>query len=438
MPSIRSIILLLVAVVLSGSAGAAQVSAPPTTKTKPIHVHSVTVKATGDETAIEIDASGPLTPRIGKIENPRQIVIDLPNAAISDHPKPIDFHSDAVAAIHLAQLPTQPPLTRIIVDLRQALAYDWDSSHNRLRIHLRAQTATAAPEPVSASVPNAVLVNGTRLMAGSSVTAADHAMELKLGRGGNIRVCPGTTVSVTPSRNGDDLLLGMNTGAIETNYSLAASADSILTPDFRILLAGPGDFHFAISADSHGNTCVRSLAGNTASAIVTELVGDGSYQVKPSEEVVFHAGQLRQIDSRVPEDCGCPVPGLVNVASAAASQPAAARGNSELGNAASGMPAKIAASQPETAAVPEIKPGDVHVQVDAPLVFHAAKPVPVLETPTREVQNLPAGIKAPVSPIPNMALPPATAEAANAGAQTSAPHRSLLGRIKGFFGRLFS
>src|SRR4051794_1007623 len=91
---------------------------------------------------------------------------------------------------------------------------------------------------------------GTQIQSGSSVTAGDAAAVLRLRRGGEVRVCPRTGVSVAASPNGRDLLWGMNSGSIEAHFTLSASSDTVMTPDFRILLAGPGIFHFAISADA--------------------------------------------------------------------------------------------------------------------------------------------------------------------------------------------
>ena len=61
-----------------------------------------------------------------------------------------------------------------------------------------------------------------------------------------------------------------------------------------------------MSADARGNTCVHTLPGNTAALVVSELMGAGSYQVKPSESVYFAGGKVANA-SIEEEACGCPV-----------------------------------------------------------------------------------------------------------------------------------
>jgi hypothetical protein len=471
----------------------------------PIVVRSVRVFTGPAGPVVEILSSRPLVPTISKLDNPLRLVIDLPNADLpnadlpnadrpnADRPNAllpnalrsgsknrIDFSSQEIRRVRVNQYQNTPPVTRVVVDLLKPVGHTWDAAGNRLMIRLHAaDESMAKPSSIPAftqgiqpvAVPlgpgssGMVVLAGGRAAPGSSVTAGSDTSVLRLERGGEVLVCPGTTVSVTSSQTGHALMLGMSTGALEAHYNLDASADSILTPDFRILLAGPGEFHYAVSADSRGNTCVRALPGNTASVIVSELLGDGNYQVKPTEQLVFRSGHLNLVDAAVPASCGCPPPPIpvlrasamaVLVASDAklhssssSSQPVRlAQPSDELKPVAlaasascaevsgrSSSPVNVSVLPPETASLPPSKPDDVHVQVEAPFVFRAndaraddqpvVKPAPVLEAELLQVRDLPrpATFETEVLPPPHNRSRPA--------------HRGVLAKIKGFFVAVF-
>jgi len=277
-----------------------------------------------------------------------------------------------------------------------------------------------------ASVRGSVLFasSGTRITSGSTVTAGEIPATLSLVRGGEVRVCPGTQLSVTSSGNGRELMLAMNTGAIEAHYQLQASADTVLTPDFRILLAGPGVFHFAISADARGNACVKALASNTASLIVSELSGAGAYQVKPNEQILFKNGQVSEYDHLVPPGCGCPPPPPVSVAEAKPAprpQPKPAE-----------TPALVPASKPPAQ--------DVHVQVEAPFVFKAgnqdeeiAQGVAKLRLTSGSQLPTPVGSPPPVASTAHQA-PTVTA---SGSPKEPSPKKGFFGKVRSFFAAVF-
>src|SRR5271169_241452 len=278
-----------------------------------------------DGPAVEILSTRPLVPSIQAITDPDRLVIDLPNARLETPQKRISIQADQISTLRADQFQQNPPVARVVVDLLAPRAYTWDAAGNRLVVHLgknpnqatsspfQAPTVpslTPAPQPVVTAVRAAgpLALAGNDGSSGSAITAGPDTAVLRLSSGGEVHVCPGTTVSVTPSQNRHNLMFSMNTGALEAHLALDASSDSVMTPDFRILLVGPGEFHYAISADSQGNTCVRALPGNTASAIVNELLGDRTYQVKATDQLVFRAGQLDRVDMAVPLECGCPPP----------------------------------------------------------------------------------------------------------------------------------
>jgi len=332
---------------------------------------------------------------------------------------------------------------------------------------LAAAVPLAAQNPVGevfaadATVKGSVVLAGAgmKVLPGSSVTAGQQTAILRLERGGEVRVCPGSSVSVSASASGRDLLWSMGTGAMETHFSLQASADAVMTPDFRLLLAGPGEFHYAIRADSRGNTCVRALASNTASIIVTELMGEGIYQVRPGEQVYFHEGHVAQPEATTPLDCGCPPPPEVERAEAKVPEPPPAATSETPPPAApapteivkrespaavteevppsppatkpqEAAPALVSSQAPETAP-PEIAPGELHVQVDAPLVYRAEPPPP---PPAEAAAATPVAAPAPTPAV--QAAPPPPAEPV-AEAPKPEKKKKKRGGFFGFFARLF-
>ncbi len=438
---------------------------------------NVAVQHESDGTSIEILSNGPLVPTVTKLNGPPRLVIDLPGA-INAVRRQLGAEASDIRSVRINQFQQNPPITRVVVDLIQPCNYFWEMVQDKLMVHLRrpaeadSQANTAAlSAPAVQSVGSTsnvagnaiVMLAGNRIAPGSSITAGEETAVLNLTRGGQVRVCPGTTVSVTTSQNGRDLMLGMGTGAVETHYALNASSDSIVTPDFRVLLTGPGEFDYAVSADSKGNTCVRAMPGNGASAVVSELIGDGTYQVKPNEQVVFRGGQLSKVDRDVPTDCGCPNPQAPvlrteSPAPTSMPQPGAVSTNAttaEEENAPS-LPSPEVTSQPqskrlsddsdmsataspETAPLPPAKANEGHVIVEAPLVFRATDPAPA---PLRDTRNLP-----PLSRrnLPaSAALPPAPAQAGAAKMtvvftpeKPQPPSRGFFGNIKHFFAKIF-
>jgi hypothetical protein len=456
----------LLAATLGASSGLAQSpDDPPIPKGPAAILRSVKMISDAKGPALEIISSQTPAPAIEFLDRPPRLVIDLPNTKVLLPRKRLQVGSDQISAVRLNQFQQAPPVARIVVDLVHPVGYSSDATGERLLVRMHPMTEARqkietptvpaftkgvqpAFVPVVPGGSGAVVEAGDRLSTDSAVTAGSETTILRLARGGEVRVCPKTTLSVTTSQNGHDLMLGMSTGALEAQYTLSSSADSVVTPDFRMLLTGTGDLHFAISADARGDTCVRALPGNTASIMVSELMGDGTYQVKPDEQVFFRSGKVSQKETMVPDDCGCPPP-QIPVMRAAVPPPTVSEKDlpptvhlAQPGEEAkpvpppepaSGMASQEApASQvtltippPGTTDLPAPAPSAPHAQVEAPFVFRAGD-LPPTSAPDLGAETLPMSRSTSQAPVLTIAEPPEVQ-----------PRKSVMGKVKGFFSSIF-
>ena len=451
----------LLVATLGASLGLAQTpDDPPVHQGPPAVLQSVKMISDADGPALEIISNQPPDSSIQFLDTPPRLVIDLSHTKALLPRKRLEVGSEQVRTVRINQFQQAPPVARIVVDLVHPVGYSSDSQGSRLliRMHPMAEarqnieppSVTALTKgdqpafvPVAAGSSGVVVEANGRLGANSALTAGAETSVLRLARGGEVRVCPRTTLSVTPSENGRDLMLGMSTGALEAHYTLNSSADSVVTPDFRMLLSGPGEVNYAISANARGDTCVRALPGNTASVTVSELIGNGTYQVKASEQVFFRAGRIDQMETSVPDDCGCPppqvpvmraalpaptvsekdLPAAVHLAQPGEESkpvPPSQSGARMSAEETSSSQATVTSAPPEVADLPAPSPSAKHVQIDAPFVFRATD-MPA-SAPDVGTGNVPMSRTATPAPVLTIAEP---------------PRKGVMEKVRGFFASIF-
>ena len=276
------------------------------------------------------------------------------------------------------------------------------------------------------------------VVSGSELSAGIAPATLKLFRGGEVRICPRSGLSV--NAGGQGLTLATGAGSLEVDYELSQeSADIVITPDFNITLAGPGRFHFALGVNKNGNTCVKPLLGNGSEISFAESMGTGTYKARPAEAVIFLGGKLDQ-HSDFTGECGCPAPAPV-LRAAPQPPPAPVHENNQAPKSAEQV--AVATNDP-TSATPPDQPGQVHVQVDTPFVFSARSSAPRPYSVAKiQVSTLPNVffVQEKVDPVVLTEKTPEVSSQSPAepprSAEPKKEKKGFLGRIKSFFGSIF-
>ncbi len=237
-------------------------------------------------------------------------------------------------------------------------------------------TATAGPialvstdskDPgAAASVTGSLEVAGGKAMIGASgsVTAGTHTAEVTLPKRGVLRVCASTTVKLAadtsaPAGDKAGLMMALDRGALEMSFAAGSSADVLMTPDFRILMSGPGAVDLKVRLSENGDTCVDNAGINAPYVLVTSVFDAANYRVRPGQRVMFQHGNLEQVVDNEKEPCGCPP---------------AENGSNAFPMAESAGLAPIAKPAPAPAAA-------VNQPTTAPLVYKSEEPQPAVVAP---------------------------------------------------------
>ena len=274
----------------------------------------------------------------------------------------------------------------------------------------------------SEATPNGPLMKagtGLPVASGSELSAGKSPATLRLDRGGEVKICPNSQLSVTGSSSNAALLFALSVSTAEMSYPINELSDTLITPDFRLSLTGPGTFHFAVGVNSRGDTCIRPLLGNSGVIVISELTDSGAFLLKADESVLFAGGK---VSGRGPltSPCGCPPP-------VPAIQEEVA------------TPAQTVTQPGQPVPLPTKSPGEVHVSVEAPLVFRG-------DQPGQEIYTV---AKVNFSKLPNTFLLQEKVEPAipddkpeNKGetpkkTQPPKERKGFLGSIRSFFASIF-
>ena len=146
-----------------------------------------------------------------------------------------------------------------------------------------------------------------------AITAGPSTAQVTLPYRGVLRVCPSTTVRLSvdsgaPASEISGMQIALNGGALEASFAIVRDSDVLMTPNFRIMIAGPGSSEVKVRLGQGGDTCVDNSGANAPYVVVTSVFDSGLYRVQPGQRVMFEHGDLHTVVDDEKEPCGCPPP----------------------------------------------------------------------------------------------------------------------------------
>ncbi|HEX5233737.1 MAG TPA: hypothetical protein VFW25_00260 [Silvibacterium sp.] len=273
------------------------------------------------------------------------------------------------------------------------------------------QTPIAYVPTTGVTVSGSLSVENGRAAIGNNgaITAVDSTAQVRLARGGELRVCASTKVNLSRDTSVAEaadsaLMIALDRGALEASYEPGKFSDVLLTPDLRILISGPGTADLKIRVNVKGDTCVDNHGANAPYVTVTSQFEGGVYRVQANQRVMFEGGSLQKVVDNETEPCGCPAVAppiaVASAASGAETTHAPMPGNiaAEAANPFPLAQSEGLASGPAAPVKPVVPVGVAHSEVEAPIAYDAgATPNPAAKGAAGKEPVSVAAAKTPAS-----------------------------------------
>jgi type IV pilus secretin PilQ/predicted competence protein len=142
----------------------------------PVTIRGVSVR-TG-KGSLDIVVEGPNSAHSFLLKNPDRLVLDFSNAVARPSVRNIAVHTKDVAQVRIGRLQTQPPGTRVVVDLKGPHTFDVLPSDKQLMVRIKTGDESvptpldSAPSPIQAASPAVATPARTALKPAAAVVSA--------------------------------------------------------------------------------------------------------------------------------------------------------------------------------------------------------------------------------------------------------------------------
>jgi hypothetical protein len=244
-----------------------------------LSVQSISVVGKGDTPEIEIRTSGKITPETQAVTGPDRIVLDFPNSIPASTLHALRVNQGVLKSVRFGQYQANPPVTRVVLDLTEARAFQVFPSGNGVVIKLGTTSAASPAVVPPATAPK--LAAATPVVA--PATARPASLHPAPSPAGQLAV---QSISLVGKGDAPEV-------EVRTSGKVAPETMAVTGPN-RIVLDFPNSVPARTLRDLHVNTGVlkgvrfrQYHANPPVTRVVLDLTEARAFQVFPSGNAVL-------------------------------------------------------------------------------------------------------------------------------------------------------